>query len=49
LKYKKNKLPTVLFAEGGGGRPGDTMLWGLQALIVLLLLISHSYPGWYQL
>ena len=29
---EKNKLPTILFAEGGGGRPGDTDTLGVAGL-----------------
>ena len=29
---EKNKLPTILFAEGGGGRPGDTDAMGVAGL-----------------
>ena len=29
---EQNKLPTILFAEGGGGRPGDTDTSGVAGL-----------------
>ena len=31
---EKQRLPVVLFAEGGGGRPGDTEAFGVAGLDV---------------
>ena len=39
---KKNKLPVILFAEGGGGRPGDV---DLQTIAGLFISTFVEYAG----
>ena len=42
---EKNKLPTVLFAEGGGGRPGDTDALGVAGLDCLAFTYFAQLSG----
>ena len=43
---EQQRLPTVLFAEGGGGRPGDTDGSGVEGRIAWFLPISHGFQAW---
>jgi acetyl/propionyl-CoA carboxylase alpha subunit len=42
---EKHRLPVVLFAEGGGGRPGDTDGMGVAGLDVLAFLLFGELSG----
>jgi len=42
---EKNKLPTILFAEGGGGRPGDTDTSGVAGLDCLAFTYFAQLSG----
>ena len=42
---EKNKLPTILFAEGGGGRPGDTDALGVAGLDCLAFTYFAQLSG----
>ncbi len=42
---EKNRLPTVLFAEGGGGRPGDTDASGVAGLDCLAFTYFAQLSG----
>ena len=50
---EQNKLPTILFAEGGGGRPGDTDTLGVAGLDCLAFTYFAQLSGlgscnWYN-
>ena len=42
---EQNKLPTILFAEGGGGRPGDTDTSGVAGLDCLAFTYFAQLSG----
>jgi len=42
---EKNRLPTILFAEGGGGRPGDTDTSGVAGLDCLAFTYFAQLSG----
>ena len=42
---EKNELPTILFAEGGGGRPGDTDTAGVAGLDCLAFTYFAQLSG----
>jgi acetyl-CoA carboxylase carboxyltransferase component len=42
---ERNRLPTVLFAEGGGGRPGDTDATGVAGLDCLAFTYFAQLSG----
>ena len=42
---ERNRLPVVLFAEGGGGRPGDTDVPGVAGLDVMAFYLFGRLSG----
>ncbi len=42
---ERNRLPLVLFAEGGGGRPGDTDVTGVSGLDVMAFHLFGRLSG----
>ena len=42
---EENRLPTILFAEGGGGRPGDTDTSGVAGLDCLAFTYFAKLSG----
>jgi acetyl-CoA carboxylase carboxyltransferase component len=42
---ERNRLPVVLFAEGGGGRPGDTDVPGVAGLDVMAFFLFGQLSG----
>src|SRR5829696_1293786 len=42
---ERNRLPVVLFAEGGGGRPGDTDVPGVAGLDVMAFYLFSRLSG----
>ncbi len=42
---ERNRLPVVLFAEGGGGRPGDTDVTGVSGLEVMAFYLFGRLSG----
>jgi acetyl-CoA carboxylase carboxyltransferase component len=46
---ERQRLPVVLFAEGGGGRPGDTDAPGVSGLDVMAFDLFGRLSGWVPL
>lgn len=46
---ERQRLPVVLFAEGGGGRPGDTDVPGVSGLDVMAFDLFARLSGWVPL
>lgn len=43
---ERMRLPTVFFAEGGGGRPGDTDYPAVSSLETRAFKLWRRYPAW---